>query len=677
MLWGDMPLHSNPDNTVTFDSLVSFLSSISERAGLNIAITEVLLEQMEGLRVLYGEKIPKEDALRIIAKQIEVTKTGYIRDPVDIVEFVESPEYMNQGAYVRPRILDSLIKLHGEGRVYKEVVLGGGIGIGKNYFTDLSLGYDLYRLSCLYSPHAYYELAIGSKIVFVHQSKTEKLAKEVVFDHFGARLAASGYFPQYFPHDPTHKKSMKFPHMIEVLPISSADTSALGMNVFGAVIDEMNFMSKIKKSKKRTHTENQEYDQAEALYTSIIRRIESRYNLIGKIPGKIYLISSANYQDDFIDRKEKEAEHDPNIFVMHMSQWESFMNKDGTLMKKRYSGKMFFVRKPSENASGAIYDDYPEDATEEDIKHILEVPIEHKKAFDRDMIGSLRDIAGVAVTKTSRFLERNYIMLAYGKYRGIYGDRQIFKENSVELYPNSVYTDFLDFDFLRRLSPYGPFAVHIDLAVSGDAAGVAIGHAIGSKDVGNRMVFDSTKGVFVSESKGSLPIYGIPGIIQVVPPKNGEIELNVLRNLVGTISDYIPIYYLTMDRYQSATFLQYFRGRQVASSILSMDRSPEPYMETKFAIKEQRVFLANNPVVADEMPNLDQDTVTGKIDHPEGETKDVSDAIAGVVYTLSNKRSSYRMKYAPKILPAAAPIPKKLSRRESRRPSSGREPMYG
>lgn len=668
-------LHTNPDNTVTFDALVHFLRHVAERSGLGTEVIELLLEQFEGLRVLYGSSIPKEDALRIISHQIELTRTGYIREPVDIVEFVESPEYMNQGAYVRPVILDHLIELHSEENYYYEAVLGGAIGIGKNYFSDMSLAYDLYKLSCLYSPQSYYELAPGSKIIFVHQSKTERLAKEVVFDQFGGRLDASGYFPSTFPHDPTFKKVMKFPHGIEVMPISSADTSALGMNVFGAVIDEMNFMSKVKKSKRRVNTTDQEYDQAEVLYTTILRRMESRFDRLGRLPGKIYLISSANYEDDFIDRKEVEAKDNPHIFVMHLAQWESFTNKDGTLSKKKYSGKIFWVRKPSENSAGAIYDARPEVVDKEDEKNLIQVPIEHKPAFDRDLIGSLRDIAGVAVTHTSRFIEKNYIRLSFSKYNSIYGDEQIFTEQSVVLAVNSEVQDLVNTEFMRRLSPHGPFAVHIDLAISNDAAGVAIGHSIGSKEVASRLVFNSDTGELKRESKGALPIYGIPGTLQVLPPEGGEIELNVLRELVGVICEYLPIYYLTMDRHQSATFLQYFRSRSVNSSILSLDRSPDPYIETKFAIKEERVYIAANDVLLEEFPNLDQDNITGKIDHPEGGSKDLADSVAGVVYTLSNKKSSYRLKYAPKILPKAIPIRRK-DRGSVRRPSSGRSPLY-
>jgi hypothetical protein len=669
-------LHANQDNTLSFDAIVHYLRSISPSVGLSAEVLDLILEQFEGLRVLFGNRIPKEDALRIISHQIEITRTGKIREPVDIVEFTESMEYMGQGAYVRPRIMDHLIELHDPNKYYYEVVLGGGIGIGKNYFADISLAYDLYCLSCLYSPQSHYELAPGSKIVFVHQSKTEKLAKEVVFDHFGNRLELSGYFPKFFMFNKKFRKVMKFPHLIEVMPISSADTSALGMNVFGAVIDEMNFMSKVKKSKKSERYGEEEYDQAEVLYRTILRRMESRFDRLGRLPGKIYLISSANYEGDFIDRKEIEAASNPHIFTMHMAQWESFLERDGTLMPKKYSGEFFFVRKPTDTAAGGVFDNRPIALNEEDEQNILSVPVEHREAFDRDLIGSLRDIAGVAVTRTSRFISKNYIENAFNLYETIYGKEQIFSQNQVELTINSEVSDLLNYTFLRRLNPHGPFAVHIDLAISGDCAGVAVGHAIGSKNVNYRVAFNPDTGEFSREPKGSLPIFGVPGLLQVIPPKGGEIEIHILRELLSLVCEYIPVYWLTMDRHQSASTLQFFRSRHISTGIVSVDRTPEPYTEVKFGIKEGRVYMARHGVLLKEMPLLDQDNTTGKVDHPEDGSKDLSDSLAGVVYSLSQKKASYRIKTRPKILPLNVPIPRRREKR-SNRPSSGRAPIYG
>jgi hypothetical protein len=656
--------------------LCYFIESLATKHGVRIEVTELLLEQAKGLALFYGKDIPKEAALRVISQQIELTKTGHIREPVDIVEFIESPEYMNQGAYVRPAIMDHLYELHGTGKQYFEVVLGGGIGIGKNYFADNSLAFDLYKLSCLYSPQAYYELAVGSSIILIHQSKTLKLARKVVFEQFGARLDASGYFPKHFSHDPMYKAEMRFPHNITVMPISSADTAALGMNVFGGVIDEMNFMQKTKSKKKKALTGEEEYDQAKVLYNTIIRRMESRFDRLGVLPGKLYLVSSANYKGDFIDRKEKEAKTNPHIFVMHMAQWESFMNKDGTLNKKKYCGKLFFVRVPSKYSPGSIYDSNPPASLGEEDK-IMKVPVEHREAFDSDLLGSLRDIAGVAIAKTNKFLDEEFIEKSFAKYITVYGKEQAFAEPIVTLSTKDSVESLLNLDFLRRLSGQGPFAAHIDLALTNDAAGVAIGHPIGSIDIGSRTVFDPQIGEFVKEAQGRLPVFGIPGVLQVLPPTGGEIELNMLRQLVGVIADFIPLYWLTMDRHQSASTLQYFRSRGVAASIQSLDRTPDPYIEYKFALKESRVYIAEHQVVMEESMDLEQDFSTGKIDHTEEGSKDVSDAIAGVVYKLSNQKVSYAKRSEPTALPLNAPLKSTTNRDfEGERPSSGRDPLY-
>jgi hypothetical protein len=122
--------------------------------------------------------------------------------------------------------------------------------------------------------------------------------------------------------------------------------------------------------------------------------------------------------------------------------------------------------------------------------------------------------------------------------------------------------------------------------------------------------------------------------------------------------------------------LQYFRGLNISTGIISVDRTPEPYTEVKFAIKEERVYIARHKVLLEEMPLLDQDNTTGKIDHPEDGSKDLSDSLAGVVYSLSQKKASYRLKHRPRVLPLSVPIPKGR-KTVSRRPTSGRLPLYG
>ena len=658
-------LHSNSQATVTIDSLFYWVNKFCDEENLSESVKALLLEQVEGLGVLYGREVNKTEALQLLSRQIEITRTGMVREPVGIEEFIVSPEYMNQGDYVRPKILEHLKNLFDPEKYYYEVVLGGGIGIGKNYFADMAMSYDVYRLSCLYSPQSYYGLAPGSNIVFINQSKTKELARKVVFQQLAGRLAASGYFPRHFAWDDNYKAELKFPNDISILPVSGAETAAIGMNVFGAIIDEMNFM-KQKKAKKLVEGEFQ--DTAEAIYFSILMRMESRFHNRGIVPGKIYLISSANHKGDFIDRKEKEAEANEHIYVMHMSQWEA-------LPADRFCGVKFFVKLPSEWSAGGVYREKPEVHENEEV---IEVPIEYVDKFETNMVLALRDIGGIAVEHKSKFLDKELILSSFKRYAEIYGEEQIFKHEILE-FDTSVHRaveSYLNLDILRRLSTRGPFSIHIDLGISGDAAGVCVGHSIGSIDIGSRTIFNKKTGTFERKAQGSLPVIGLPGILKVVPPDEGEIELEYLRELISVVCDYLPVYWLTMDRHQSASFLQFFRSRGVKTFIISTDRSPDPYIETKHALKEERLYATSHIVFLEEMPVLDQDISTGKIDHPEGGSKDVSDAIASVVFNLMNQKISYRHQAAPKKLGTSIKGFEKRSRVRLIRPDSGRKPIY-
>lgn len=206
-----------------------------------------------------------QKALQYSDPQLLFEKRGLrVSRVVDVQEFVESPEFMNQKGHIRPAILSELIRLF-EGGDYVEAVLTGAIGIGKNYFADLAMAYQLYLLSVYWNPQAEFDLAPGSNIVFIMQSMKLQLAQKVVFEQFGQRLALSPYFKKFFPADASLKTEMRFPCNIMILPVGGQDTGAIGMNVFGGVIDEMNFMARTLGSTAVRYTHEEEFDQAERL----------------------------------------------------------------------------------------------------------------------------------------------------------------------------------------------------------------------------------------------------------------------------------------------------------------------------------------------------------------------------------------------------------------------------
>lgn len=557
---------------------------------------------------------------------------------VDIEEFAESKEYFNQKGYIRPKIKYELQRLfETKDDPYIEAVLTGAIGIGKNYFGDIAIGYMVYVLSCYHNPQLEYDLAPGSSIVFIQQSMTQTLAKKVVFGQFAERLKLSPYFQKYFPYDPKVMSELRFPKNVYVLPIGGSDTGAIGMNVYGGLIDELNFMAKTQDSAHVKYTTDDEYDQAERVYSALIRRMKSRFMQKGKLPGKLLLVSSVHYPGDFTDRKIKEAETDSSIFVMKYAQWE-------VLPADRFCGDKFLVEVGDELKQTRIVDDVVE-ATDED--DVIEIPVEYKAEFERDIEAAMRDLAGIATGTKHPFIPyREKIEEAQLNFERIC-EGQLFKFNSciIDRVLDVNSPDFwllVNEEYIRNniIDPALPFALHIDVGVTNDAAGVAIGRIIGYKLLPATKFFNEKTREFIELKDIRAPIYQIDGLLQIKAPPNGEVDLELVRDLVLWLRGELFIKWGTMDSYQSTMMMQAFKKARIRSGILSVDTSIAPYTEVKLAIKDNRLLLPRHLVTAQELREVEK-TEKGKIDHPANGSKDCADAIAGVVYILQTKEATY------------------------------------
>ena len=570
---------------------------------------------------------------------------------VDVAEFVESKFFMGQRGYVRPKVLEKLWELfHGEAAEDNlEVVLGGGIGWGKSYFAEMSLGYMLYKLSCWYSPQVEYGLAPGSSIYFVMQSIKEDLARKVLFGQFSHRLRRSEYFSKFFPYDAGVLSELRFPNNIGVLPLSSSDTSALGLNVFGGVLDELNFMSRVTRPSSSRYTGEQEYDQAAKLYSTVVRRMKSRFNVRGRVPGKLLLISSANYPGDFIDRKIREAEEErsrvgrSNIFVVRMAQWES-------LPRDRLSDEMFLVEVGDETRGSRIID-RREDAA--DPESVIEVPVDYRNDFATDLEASIRDLAGIPIGGISAFIKkREAIERGAALHDQLFDGRQLFARPSIDITQFSGRLHSLvDELYLEQLSGQPlKFCASVDLALSGDSAGLAVGHFAGLKSVGRSTNWDEEKRCYVETPAGEAPMVVIDGLLEIVPPAVDEIDISLVGDLLELLNSRLPLEIVTADSFQSAALLQRMRklrnmlGRRIRAGMLSVDASPAPYSVVKQALRDERLVYPNFSKVKRELRELIRDPKTGRIDHPVEGSKDIADAMAAASYVIVGRNSNRSLK---------------------------------
>jgi len=356
--------------------------------------------------------------------------------------------------------------------------------------------------------------------------------------------------------------------------------------------------------------------------------------ILGKIPGKLFLVGSANYPGNFIDRKIQETElkiaagENVTTFVMNMAQWES-------LPANRFSGETFKIEMPSENTHGKIIEKDEEPTLGAELK---DVPVEYKDSFEKDFDGSLRDIAGVSVGSISKFIRNiEKITLAAEKHTNIFEGNQLFISDTIDQRKIHTSESMINMDYLmNHLDPTTRMGGHIDLALTGDSLGLAIGRVFG---------FTRSKSQDpLSTVEETLPIFCIDGAASIVPTPNREIDLFAVRDLILFLKKHINIVFITMDSYESAMMLQSFRTNRISSTVQSVDRTIQPYKDLKTAILTERILYPNSPVLLKEIKSLIHDPRTDKIDHPaQGRgSKDISDCVAAIVHRFSTRRTSYR-----------------------------------
>ena len=226
------------------------------------------------------------------SKLDEREKVPYRELPVDFRTFVESDELMAKRGTLWPAVIACGAEIN-SGH-YVEAVLTGGIGAGKTTLAIYTQAYQVYVLACLANPHKLFDLDTSSEILLVFQSINKNLAMDVDYRRFR----------DMFPFDQGRESSMRFARNITVKPVAGTDTAAIGQNVIGGIIDEVNFMAVVENSKL---TRGETFDQAEQNYNSIARRRESRFMQMGTLPGMLCLVSSRNYPGGMTDRKEIEA----------------------------------------------------------------------------------------------------------------------------------------------------------------------------------------------------------------------------------------------------------------------------------------------------------------------------------------------------------------------------------
>ena len=345
--------------------------------------------------------------------RVKAGETIWRELPVDFRTFTESAQLLNKKGVLWPRVIECGSEIN-SGK-YVEAVLTGGIGVAKTTLAIYTQAYQVYVLSCLAAPHVLFDLDPSSEILIVFQSINKNLAQDVDYKRFRDMIVSSPYFNNVYPFDSGREFDMRFPRNLIVKPVAGHDTAAIGQNVIGGIIDEVNFMAVVENSKATR--DGTTYDQATQNYNSIARRRESRFMQMGTLPGMLCLVSSRNYPGQFTDKKEAEARTNKRIYVYDKRLWE--------IRPERFNGEKFRVFIGDETRKPRILEDN-ELVAEADERLVMGIPTEYRQTFENDLLPALRDVAGVATQALHPFmLNTEAVTGCFGTVQSIASPRRL------------------------------------------------------------------------------------------------------------------------------------------------------------------------------------------------------------------------------------------------------------
>ena len=545
--------------------------------------------------------------------QILLTYGNYEEIPVDIETFLDNPEYIGNyfgedGIYPFWREVLKEIYPTPFSRDYWLVGLRGAIGSGKSTAACVGMMYDAYRLLCLKVPQSSFPgLLSTTKLVFAVFNSTLTLAADVVWDKISQMISTSPYFSSKVERAkmeslPKDEKTL-FPKRIDFF-VGSRMGHALGKAIYSSIIDEANF---------EVIT-----DQTTKTFRSLIRRMESRFSSFTpdgeSVPyGTLWLVSSEAEKSSPLNKILDKYKKVRGVKVVKTRRWD----KPGD-----YSGRTFKVFIGSSNIDPFVIEDSRvEESMDDDL--VIEVPIEFRPYFNVDVSEALRDLAGEPVGGPRKLFPKVSILNKAAVVT------PLFTSDVIELHPDEQLSTYLVTSeyFVKPIHPESPRHIHLDLAESGDLAGVAGSYIRGyiTKATRDPLTFD--------EIIETLPEVVVEWVVGIKAYPGEQIPFYRIREFLLWLSGLgYPIMSLSADGFQSTDMLQLMSRAGYNTGKLSVDRTTDPYFSFRLAVHEERVKIPRVSLLLDELSRLEISPDYKKVDHPADSSKDLADAVCGSYY---------------------------------------------
>ena len=556
--------------------------------------------------------------------------TDYDERPPTIVEFLDSDQYLGRmglGLYDCWR-KDLEHVFAPDSKIY-EWVCHGALGIGKTTALVIAILYKVATVACLKDPQKHFVLSAHTPIVFGFFNIWKYLARDIGYSIFESAMRDSPFFNR-ISHKKTRSGDIVELHKDIKFAVGAQAAHAIGHGLFGGLIDEASF-GKDKSITRRDKSQMQD------LYISTRNRIISRFASTSNNPGFLAVASSSKDQTDFLTKHLSKIKDDPGIYISRYALWEA--------KKHLQTGKWFYVFAGDEKSDPKILKS-SEVSKFEFTRRVVKVPdIESlRKAFTYDLPGAVRELAGVSTFGSFKLITNRSLFNA-GMSKSTPRDHPfrsvapaiglMHTPRLVEYLNASKLLKVVDKISNTRIPLYHPNSKRIftgDLSKTGDCTGLAMG-CISKFERLKRTNLDGEE--YVSTIihiwvDFALRVSAIPG---------SSIDYEQIRELIFFLRDNkFQIVKATFDSYQSEDTIQTLKKSGIDSKVVSVDRTRVAYDILKSAIYEGRFDMYNYDPFIEEITDLDDHN--DYVDHPADNKKDVSDAVAQLVFGLMTEKLS-------------------------------------
>lgn len=557
--------------------------------------------------------------------------SGLERTPVGIETFIDSTEFLGAtDLKLWPEVREAVIAINrdwwrGGNQAFNEAVLMGATGTGKSSIAMVTVIYHLYLLSCMVNPQQFYGFPKATSIVFAIMGAKPRVVNKVIYLPMRKLIESMPYFQKYMmPHKLIDSEMYFEEKNIRIAQSGGDEDAILGEAIIGGIIDEINFMNVVLRSKKAEVTSGRAglYDQAEQVASTMHRRKRGRFTRPGPTIGIVIESSSTRYKGDYTDKRKKFVEDNkvPTTYIYNRRQFD-------VVPQERFCGRKFrFVIGNDAHADSRVLRD---DEKLPDGAWIVEIPIEYLDDFRNKPYDAMRDVLGISNNALSPFIKTRYKVLEcaeYGKEIGLQSilvkDHVILGEDGMPQVKIGTYC----------ANPSRPRYVHIDLSRNEDRCGVAMVRFEGMRQVAreNGMV-------------ELMPVAVVEMACTITPDANNEIDIAEVRAFVQHLKKKYgyPIKGVSYDGFDSRESIQAWRKDGMRASMISVDRSSVPYKQFRDAMYDRRVALPDDDVLLTEILELEHDENKDKVDHPVNGTKDVADAVCAAYYNMLERRSTW------------------------------------